>query len=343
MLFKFLAAGLIFLPSLAFGASVKDSGNLPVPPAGFDVRNNNIEHGKLELSRSFPTRNKGTRKVTVYSPPGYSTSQKYPVVYLHHGIGGNEYAWVSQNGHAEGNADNIMDYLYSKNMAKPMIVVMPDGNVNGDFAAHEDVLLNDLIPWVEQNYSVDTDPDARAIAGLSMGGGQTFNFGFPHTDVFHYIAPYSAAPNTMQPSQTIKNVNQVKERVKLIFIACGSADGLIGNSQNYHNFLNQNNIFHFYQIEQGEGHTRTVWNRSFYNTAQRLFRVTNTDIVPQMASFVDRKTLMVRNGLSLTPSAMNVVRTGPGISKTQIFSLDGRLITPLRPDKAISRTFNRNK
>jgi enterochelin esterase-like enzyme len=211
--------------------------------------------------------------VTVYTPPGYSTSQKYPVLYLHHGIGGNEVSWIGQ-GSNEGNADNIMDYLYSKQMAKPMIVVMPDGNVKNasdGFGAHEDVLLNDLIPFIEKTYSVAANADSRAIAGLSMGGGQTFNFGFPHVDVFHSIGPYSAAPNTKQPAETIKDVATVKSGVKLIFIACGGADGLISNSKMYHEFLDQNHVPHLYQVEPNEGHNKTVWNRSLYNFAQRLF------------------------------------------------------------------------
>lgn len=260
------------LPAAVYAS---DPADLPVPPAGFDARDPSIPHGKVDVSVSYPTRNYGMRKATVYTPPGYSTDQKYPVVYLHHGIGGNEVSWIGQ-GSNEGNADNIMDYLYSKNMAKPMIVVMPSGKMDGAddfarFANFGDVLLHDLIPWVERTYSAATDADSRAISGLSMGGGQTFNFGFPNTDVFHYIGPYSAAPNTQQPSQTIRDVAAVKENVKLIFISCGSADGLIGNSNNYHDFLDENNIDHIYQIEPNEGHTKTVWNRSFYNFAQRIF------------------------------------------------------------------------
>jgi hypothetical protein len=166
-------------------------------------------------------------------------------------------------------------------MARPMIVVMPDGNTrnadgttkanNQGFEVHGDVLLGDLIPWVERTYSAATDADSRAIAGLSMGGGQTFNFGFPNTNVFHYIGPFSAAPNTRQPTQTITNVSLVKQNVKVIFISCGSTDGLINNSENYVDFLNDNDIPHIWQIEQGQGHTKTVWNRSLYNFAQRIF------------------------------------------------------------------------
>ncbi|MGK3967646.1 alpha/beta hydrolase [Sorangium sp. So ce118] len=260
------------LPAAVYAS---DPANLPVPPAGFDARDPSIPHGKVDVSVSYPTRNYGMRKVTVYTPPGYSTDQKYPVVYLHHGIGGNEVSWIGQ-GSNEGNADNIMDYLYSKQMAKPMIVVMPSGKMDGAddfarFANFGDVLLHDLIPWVERTYSAATDADLRAISGLSMGGGQTFNFGFPNTDVFHYIGPYSAAPNTQPPNRTITDVAAVKNNVKLIFISCGSTDGLIGNSQNYHDFLDENDIDHIYQIEPNEGHTKTVWNRSFYNFAQRIF------------------------------------------------------------------------
>ena len=249
-----------------------NAANLPVPPSGFDARSSSVPHGKVDVSLSYPTRNYGMQKVTVYTPPGYSTSQKYPVVYLHHGIGGNEVSWIGM-GSNEGNADNIMDYLYSKQMAKPMIVVMPDGNTKGasdGWTAHEDVLLHDLIPWIEKTYSAATDADSRAIAGLSMGGGQTFNYGFPHTDVFHYIGPYSAAPNTKQPAQTITNVATVKQNAKVIFIACGGSDGLITNSQNYHTFLDQNTITHIYQVEPNQGHTKTVWNRSFTICAAHL-------------------------------------------------------------------------
>jgi enterochelin esterase-like enzyme len=273
---KLLAISSLTWPAVA---QATDPANLPVPPKGFDAKND-IPHGKVEASLSYPTAQNGMQKVTIYTPPGYSTAQKYPVMYLHHGIGGNEIAWIGK-GSNEGNADNVMDYLYSKSLAKPMIVVMPDGNTrnangqapanNAGFETHGKVLINDLIPWVEKTYSAATDADSRAISGLSMGGGQTFNFGFTNTNVFHYIGPYSAAPNTRPASQTITNVDTVKQNVKLIFIACGSNDGLIDNSEGYHEFLDMKSIPHVWQIEQGGGHDKTVWNRSLYNFAQRIF------------------------------------------------------------------------
>jgi enterochelin esterase-like enzyme len=271
-------AGCVAIPALASAAPA----DLPVPPQGFDARDNGIPHGELDVSVMYPTQSTGMQAVTVYKPPGYSESESYPVLYLHHGIGGDEVSWIGR-GSNEGNADNVMDYLYAEDLAKPMIVVMPDGNTknsdgstrgnNAGFETHGEVLLEDLIPWVESTYAAATDPDLRAIAGLSMGGGQTLNFGFPNTDVFHYIGAFSSAPNTRQPSQTITDVDVIKQNLRVIFISCGDQDGLINNSENYVDFLNDNDVPHVWQIEAGQGHTKTVWNRSLYNFAQMIFDV----------------------------------------------------------------------
>lgn len=270
MLANMLAASSVLVPGLAYAT---DPAGLPVPPMGFDAENGQIPHGKVERGVNYPTTAYGMKKVSVYTPPDYSESKTYPVLYLHHGIGGNETAWLG----SEGNANNVMDYLYSKQMATPMIVVMPNGKMDGGddfvrFANFEDVLINDLIPWVEENYAAQTGAPSRAISGLSMGGGQTFNFGFAHPDVFQYIGPYSAAPNTGNPAQIIKDLAKVKSDVKFIFISCGTADGLIGNSEKWHEYLDDNNVPHMYQLEQNGGHDKIVWNRSLYNFAQRIFK-----------------------------------------------------------------------
>lgn len=203
MSFKSIIFSLLLLPAIAYPS---DPAGLPVPPQGFDSKKNNIPHGTLSGVLNYPTRKFQNKPMKIYFPPGYSATseKKYPVLYLHHGIGGNESAWTaSANGQDEGNADNVMDYLYSVNKAVPMIVVMPSGGAFGGddfarFANFEDVLINDLIPHIEKTYPVSTDRTMRAIAGLSMGGGQTFNFGFGHIDKFAYIGPFSAAPNTQQ-------------------------------------------------------------------------------------------------------------------------------------------------
>jgi enterochelin esterase-like enzyme len=323
MFAKVIAGGVLFCLTSGFSS---DPAGLPVPPQGFDSKKTTGEHGKLSATISYPTRNSGQRTVKVYTPPGYSTDVKYPVLYLHHGIGGNESAWTSSSaGQAEGNADNIMDYLYTEKKAKPMIVVMPTGKGDGSddfarFAAFEDILFNDLIPYIEKTYSVATDRENRAIAGLSMGGGQTFNFGFTHIDKFAYIGPFSAAPNTNQPAQNIKDVAALKRDVKLIFIACGTADGLLGNSKMYHEFLDKNDVPHMYQLEQNGGHDRTVWNRSLYNYAQRLFTGTTTGIVISPKS--DAKRAQVRFGRDLQNPSSAVLFASP--NEKGWFSLDGR-------------------
>jgi len=269
---KLIVCGLMAAPAVA-RATQMDLGE---PPAGFDTANSAIPHGMVTRSLSYPTRNHGMQKTSIYTPPGYSTAQKYPVLYLMHGIGGNETAWLA----SEGNANNVLDFLISKQLAKPMIVVLPDGNVDGasdGFAAFGDVLLKDLIPWVESKYSTLTDADNRALSGLSMGGGQTFNFGFPNTNIFHYIGPYSPAPNTQQPTALVKDVAALKTTVKVIFISCGSGDGICysangnGNSQTWDKYLDQNNVPHTYYVKQGAIHDKNFWNRSLFHYAQRLF------------------------------------------------------------------------
>ncbi|MBN1577426.1 MAG: esterase family protein [Chitinispirillaceae bacterium] len=288
MFSKILTAALIILPTLVYST---DPAGLPVPPQGFSSKKNNIPHGTVSVVLNYPTRDYGQKPMKIYTPPGYSATSgiKYPVLYLHHGIGGNESAWTSSApGQAEGNADNVLDFLYSEDKAKPMIIVMPSGGAFGGddfsrFAKFEDVLINDLIPYIEKTYPVSTERTMRAIAGLSMGGGQTFNFGFAHIDKFAYIGPFSAAPNTKQPGHVVKDVEALKKDVKLIFIACGTTDNLISNSQNWHKYFDQNNVSHMYQLEKGEGHNSTVWNRSLYNFAQRIFNEPITGVV-QMVS-----------------------------------------------------------
>ena len=155
-------------------------------PAGFDTKRDSIDHGQLDTliysSKTVDT----LRRVLIYTPPGYSKKKKYPVFYLLHGIGGDEKEWLRG-----GNPQIILDNLYAQSKIEPMIVVMPNGRAMKNdraegnimaadkvqaFANFEKDLLNDLIPFVEKKYSVYTDREHRAIAGLSMGGGQSLNF-----------------------------------------------------------------------------------------------------------------------------------------------------------------------
>ncbi len=217
------------------------------PPSGFKAKRDNIPHGKLEMV-SYESKSVGTtRKMNVYTPPGYSTDKKYPVLYLLHGIGGDETEWER---FATPNV--ILDNLLADGKAVPMIIVMPNGRAQKDdranaggnamasFAAFEQDLLNDVIPTIESRYSVQADREHRALAGLSMGGGQTLNFGLAHLDTFAWLGPFSAAPNTKSPSQLVPDPEAAKAKIKLLMITSGNKDGLIRISQGVHAYFKEN-------------------------------------------------------------------------------------------------------
>jgi enterochelin esterase-like enzyme len=240
----------------------------------------------------------------VYTPPGYSRRKKYPVLYLLHGIGGDEKEWL--NG---GKPQVILDNLYAENKIEPMIVVMPNGRAMKDdratgnifdsskvkaFATFEKDLLQDLIPFIEKKFSVFSDREHRAIAGLSMGGGQSLNFGLGNLDKFAWIAAFSAAPNTKKPEELVPDPEETKKKLKLLWISCGDSDRLITFSRRTHEYLQKNNVPHIYYIEPGV-HDFKVWKNGLYMFSQLLFKPVDTSTfskygyaVPAKASY--RKT-----------------------------------------------------
>jgi len=251
----------------------------PAPPEGFKTSRENIPHGKVELIE-YESKTVGTvRRVNVYTPPGYSSSKKYPVLYLLHGIGGDETEWVKF-----ANPAVLFDNLIADGKAVEMIVVMPNGRaqkndrVEGNvmasapaFAVFEKDLLEDLIPTIEKKYSADVDRLKRAIAGLSMGGGQSFNFGLRNLDAFAWIGPFSAAPNTKPVQELIPDVQLAKDKIKLLWISCGNKDGLIRISQNIHQFLKQHQIDHVWHVDE-HGHDPKHWSSSLYWFSQCVFQ-----------------------------------------------------------------------
>jgi enterochelin esterase-like enzyme len=308
-------------------------------PNGFDQASPNIPKGTVSNVINYQTSKYGSRQCRVYTPPGYSKtrSEKYPILYLHHGIGGNQDAWTSQNGQAEGNADKIMDFLYAQNDLDvvPMIVVMPMGNMtntSGDaWQNFESVLINDLAPYIEENYNGSSDPNLRAIAGLSMGAGQSLNFGYKNPKVFTWIGAFSPAPNTIGAAQTIKDIDAVKENVHLAYFGAGTAESMyLNNARNYHNYLKQNGVSPLYlQIEQGLNHERNNWNRQLHQFAQRIFQGITKTVKPDIADVAQsgvtplaiQRAIMVGNGNS--PWGMRIVRSNGGIDR-KVFTLNGR-------------------
>lgn len=253
-----------------------DKPAFPPPPVGFDVKRDGIAHGSLAMIE-YDSQAVGTkRKMQVYTPPGYSAKGSYPVLYLLHGIGGDETEWQRF-----AQPEVLMDNLIADKKAVPMIIVMPNGRAQKDdraqgmgaaasFAHFEKDLLGDVIPTIEARYGADKTRDKRALAGLSMGGGQSLNFGFAHLDTFAYIGGFSSAPNTKRPPDLLPKP-QDSLQLKGLWLSCGTADSLFGVSQGVHAYLKQNEIPHVWDVTS-EGHTAQEWKRALYFYVQTLFR-----------------------------------------------------------------------
>jgi len=245
---------------------------LPItPPSGYDQVRNEIEKGQVVNISYFSTATNSTRPAKIYLPPGYSDINKYSVMYILHGYGGDEGNWFADWG---GRANIIADNLIADGKIKPMILVSPNTIATGTgisdgYENFTNDLINCLIPYIESHYSVYTDRQHRAIAGLSMGGGQTFNIGLTHLDLFPYICPISSAPNIYQNSQLFPDGGDTaKQQLKLLFISCGTSDSLLTYSQNVHDFCVSNNIDHTYWPVEGGGHDWNVWKPALWNFIQ---------------------------------------------------------------------------
>jgi enterochelin esterase family protein len=188
----------------------------------------NVPHGKLSY-RYYNSKTLGTtRPLVVYTPPGFDVNgkTKYPVLYLIHGGSDTYETWTKV-----GRANLIADNLIAQGKAKPMIIVMPYGNVRPkpmpDFTPD---VINDVIPFIEANYPVLTDSNNRAVAGFSVGGGQTLNIGLTNTDKFAYVCSYAPYPETEEFRKNFSNYNPdaatMNKQLKLFTISIGTEDFL---------------------------------------------------------------------------------------------------------------------
>lgn len=253
----------------------------PEAPVGFKTPRAGSVQGRVESFEYDSTVTGTRRKANVYLPPGYSPEKKYPVLYLLHGIGGDENEWLSFASPAV-----ILDNLIADGKAVPMIIVLPNGRAMADdravgnpfepakaaaFATFEGDLLGCLVPAIEAKYSTRTDREHRGIAGLSMGGGQTFNFGLGHLDTFAWVGAFSAAPNTKPPAELVPDPAATKAQLKLLYISCGNKDGLINFSQGVHRYLKEHEVPHVWNVDD-HGHDPETWGSNLHHFAQRLFR-----------------------------------------------------------------------
>jgi len=255
---------------------------------------NKVPHGTVARRWYNSPGNGMERRMTIYTPAGYETSKvKYPVLYLLHGMGGDEEAWI-----ALGRASQILDNLIAQGKAKPMIVVMTNGNVSQEAAPGESTLgmykptfqlphtmdgkfeetFTDVIKFIEGNYSVKAEKSGRAIAGLSMGGFHSLHISRYYPNTFDYVGLFSAAimADAKVTSKVYENIDgtlktQMKNGYKLYWIGIGKADFLYKDVTEYRAKLNGMGMKYTYRESEG-GHTWTNWRVYLSEFAPLLFK-----------------------------------------------------------------------
>ena len=255
---------------------------------------NDVPHGTVARRwYDSPTLGK-ERRVTIYTPAGYETSGKrYPVFYLLHGMGGDEEAWITL-----GRTAQIMDNLSARGEAKPMIVVMTNGNVDQEAAPGESSLglvkpnmqlprtmegsmeesFPDVVKFIERNYRVEKKKSGRAIAGLSMGGFHSLHISKQYPDMFDYVGLFSAAilPREDSQSPIYQNMDeklkiQFSKRPQLYWIAIGKTDFLYKNNVDFRAKLDENGYQYEYYESDG-GHIWKNWRIYLSKFAPMLFK-----------------------------------------------------------------------
>lgn len=270
----------------------------------------NVPHGQLREIYYYAKSSGSERHAFVYTPPDYDrdTTKRYPVLYLQHGAGEDETGWGRQ-----GHAGLIMDNLISEGKARPFIIVMENGgNIGGgrrpggapsgtntsaaaggtnrpaggrgfNFSAFEDVLIKDLIPYIDANFRTIADQPHRAMAGLSMGGMQTHMIGFAHLDTFSQLGLFSGGSVT---AEEIAKIPDFKQKVKLLFVSYGSREidnpirrgppgGRGGNAATAKadvEALKQAGINAHFYVSSNTAHEWQSWRRSLHEFAPLLFQ-----------------------------------------------------------------------
>jgi enterochelin esterase-like enzyme len=255
-----------------------DKQTFPDAPAGFDAARDSITHGEVKVVE-YDSKTLGTRRtMRVYTPPGYTTDRKYPVLYMLHGLGNTSTEWTQ-----DGRAPQIVDNLLADGKIQPLLMIFPSGdatatvdNPGGGGRAQAGYgepfsqdLLKDIIPFVESHYPVHADRDHRAIGGMSMGSGQTLNIGLSHVDLFAWVGAIAPARNTKPPAELVSDP-AVAKKLKLLWLACGSKDGLLRIAQGVHNYLKEKDVPHVWNVD-GNAHDNAEMSNNLYHFVQHIF------------------------------------------------------------------------
>lgn len=290
--------------SRVFFAARKEVSGLEVPGPGEDFfAVKDVPHGTMRTEWYFSKTTGETRRIFIYTPPGYDQSAaRYPVLYLQHGYGEDEAGWSDQ-----GHENFILDNLIAAHKAAPMIIVNENGMTGVHFqpppppppgatpnsspnvpppravshffmdehyAAVDGVISRDLIPYIDAHFRTIPDRDHRALAGLSMGGAQALRIGFNHLDQFSYLGAFSPAiditDTTKDYDGALANPAKVDRQLHLLWIGIGTEDFLHAAVSESHQVLEKAGIKHVWEESSGS-HVWTVWRKYLADFAPRLF------------------------------------------------------------------------
>lgn len=225
--------------------------------------NKKVPHGAVRSLRFWSDVSNKYRRMYIYTPAEYdiNTDKLYPVLYLLHGGGEDETGWPNQ-----GRMDNIMDNLIAAGDAVPMIVVMDRGSATladadpteinrnlFDFTAYDRVVVEEVVPMIDYGYRTLADRNNRAIAGLSLGGFQSWSIGLLHKDLFAYIGDFSGSGMVASPENYNADLNN---RVKLLYVSIGTEEPehMYAGVKAFHDLLDNNGVKHVYYESPGTGH-----------------------------------------------------------------------------------------
>ena len=287
--------------SRVFFAARKEVSGLEVPgPESDFFAVKGVPHGSVRAEWYFSKTTGETRKILVYTPPGYDQSnERYPVLYLQHGYGEDEAGWSDQ-----GHENFILDNLIAAHKAKPMIIVNENGMTGVHFqppppprpgsgaspppsravvrsfmddryTTFDKVIVTDLIPFIDADFRTIPDRDHRALAGLSMGGTQAMRIGLHHLDDFAYIGAFSPAIDITDPARDYEGVlaepAKLNRQLRLLWLGIGTDDFLFAPVSQSHQTLEKGGVKHVW-VQSSGTHVWTVWRKYLADFAPRLFQ-----------------------------------------------------------------------